>query len=86
MNTYYILCVCQWEVIKFIRNVIFMIIFFLIIYDIFTIFRVCLVGEKEIFGCHIGRLTGCRKGFRTQMKKLILELAWKPRDESFETN
>ncbi len=25
--------------------------------------RACLVGEIKIFGCHIGRLTRCRKGF-----------------------
>lgn len=30
-----------------------------------------IVREKKIFGCHIGYLTGCRKGFRTRMKKLI---------------
>jgi hypothetical protein len=31
--------------------------------------RVCLVGEKEIFGCHIRRLTGCRKGFSDTNEK-----------------
>jgi hypothetical protein len=31
--------------------------------------RVCLVGEKEIFGCHIECLTGCRKGFSDTNEK-----------------
>ncbi|MCL1462465.1 hypothetical protein M3J57_28320, partial [Klebsiella pneumoniae] len=31
--------------------------------------RACLVGEIKIFGCHIGRLTGCRKGFSDTNEK-----------------
>jgi hypothetical protein len=29
----------------------------------------CLVGEMKIFGCHIGHLTGCRKGFSDTNEK-----------------
>ncbi len=30
----------------------------------------CLVGEMKIFGYHIGRLTGCRKGFLDTNEKI----------------
>jgi hypothetical protein len=32
-------------------------------------FRACLDREKKIFGCHIGCLTGCRKGFSDMNEK-----------------
>jgi hypothetical protein len=31
--------------------------------------RACLVSKKKIFGCHIGCLTGCRKGFSDTNEK-----------------
>ena len=46
----------------------------------------CLVGENFWSKCHVNSLTRPDVGrvFRTLIKKLISELTWKSRDESFE--
>ena len=46
--------------------------------------RGCLVENAKIFGCHVNNLIRCWEGFRALIKKLISELTWKLRDESFE--